>query len=40
MLNRGDIFLRKIGLFSTFYSVISQKRELFLTTAVRTANPD
>jgi hypothetical protein len=36
----GDVFLRNVGWLSAEYTgVISQKIELFVTTAVRTSDP-
>jgi hypothetical protein len=34
----GDMFLRNVGCLSTDYTVLGQKREFFLTTAVRTSD--
>jgi hypothetical protein len=34
----GDMFLRKMLIFNGLHSFISQKTELFITTAVKTSN--
>jgi hypothetical protein len=35
----SEMFLRKVGWFSTDYTAFIQKKELFITAAVKTSNP-
>jgi hypothetical protein len=37
--DEGDMFLRNVGGLSKDYTVLYPRRQLFITTAVRTPNP-